>query len=54
MTYRQFKKYIKQLLAPWEYDVNIFNKDKDMKQYCIEEARQFKNKRQLQRFCKNN
>lgn len=44
MNFRRFKKYIKQILACYEYD-DLF--EKQFKKYCVKQAKRFKNKRQL-------
>jgi hypothetical protein len=52
MTYRQMKKYIKQLLAWWDYDIDIFQ-TKEGKAYILEEARHLKSKKHLKRYLDN-
>ena len=44
MSYRQFKKYIKQILPPWEYSEILTYKEQGK-----EEAKKLKSKRQLER-----
>ena len=44
MSYRQFKKYIKQILSYWEYGEILENKA-----LCKKECKRLKSKRQLER-----
>lgn len=44
MSYRQFKKYIKELLSPWEYSELLLDKKQ-----CLKETKRLKTKRQLKR-----
>ena len=49
MSYRQFKKYIKQILPPWEYGDILDNKE-----LCKKECKRLKSKRQLERKLEEN
>lgn len=44
MSYRQFKKYVKQILSPWEYGDIL-----DNKALCKKECKRLKSKRHLKR-----
>lgn len=49
MSYRQFKKYIKQILPSWEYSEILTYKEQGK-----EEAKKLKSKRQLERKLEEN